>query len=149
MVRLAAALEHLPPSEKAEFGGWLLARWEAGAGNAGVWAWALGRLGARVPMHGSSHHTVPVDVVAGWVERLLAGERWRADGGLFALVQLARRSGDRVRDLEEGQREAVVAALRAGQASPAWARLVTEVAEMEKAERARALGDALPLGLVG
>lgn len=149
MLRLAGALEHLPADEKSELGGWLVARLEEGANSGGAAAWALGRLGARVPLYGSSHHVVPVDVASDWVGRLLAAERWRVEGGLFALVQLARRSGDRARDLDDRLREAVVRVLRVGEAPPGWERLVTEVAEMNPAEKARALGDALPHGLLG
>jgi hypothetical protein len=145
MVRLAASLEHLPPGEKVELGGWLAARLAEPAG--GPWAWALGRLGARVPLYGSAHRTVPPDQAAAWVGVLLAGPVRAIDGALFAAVQLARLSGDRARDLDEAVRMDVVAALRAGAAPPAWERLVTEMVAMETADEARALGDTLPVGL--
>jgi hypothetical protein len=146
MVRLAAALEHLPPAEKASLGGWLAARLaEPAAG--GPWAWALGRLGARVPLYGSAHLAVPPEQAAEWLSVLLAGPARNAEGALFAAVQLARLSGDRARDLEEAVRAQVVGALRAAGAPPAWERLVTEVVAMETADEARALGDTLPVGL--
>src|SRR5947207_3541594 len=54
MVRLAAALEHLAPAEKAELGDWIITRLrEPGSSVGGPWAWALGRLGARVPIYAS------------------------------------------------------------------------------------------------
>src|SRR4029453_737834 len=45
MVRLAAALEHLDPAEKITLGDWIAPR----VATPGPWAWALGRVGARVP----------------------------------------------------------------------------------------------------
>jgi hypothetical protein len=65
MVRLAAALEHLDPAEKIILGDWIAPR----VTSPGPWAWALGRIGARVPLYGSVHKTVdpaeaPLIVVA-------------------------------------------------------------------------------------
>lgn len=50
-------------------------------------------------------------------------------------------------DLEEGLRERALAALQAAPGSASWVRLVSEVAALETADQARALGDTLPVGL--
>ena len=55
MVRLGASLEHVAPSDKIELGDWLAARLGKADTSGAVWAWALGRLGARAPIYGSSH----------------------------------------------------------------------------------------------
>src|SRR5206468_4210951 len=59
MVRAAASLEHVSPEAKAELGGWIVERIRTAPEAGGPWAWALGRLGARAPLHGSGHKTVP------------------------------------------------------------------------------------------
>jgi hypothetical protein len=69
------------------------------------------------------------------------------DGALFAIVQLARLSGDRSRDLDDSLRERALEALRASHAPESWQRRLLEVVLMETADQARAFGDTLPAGL--
>ncbi|MFN2546970.1 MAG: Hsp70 family protein [Myxococcales bacterium] len=144
MVRLLGALERLRPPLKEEAGGWLLEKLSSGRPPPGV-AWALGRLGARVPVAGAAHTTVPPDVAAFWLTRLL--EMPPVDDVPFALMQLARLSGDRARDLDEPLRIRAAAALERAGAPPEWARSVREVAALGEKDEQRVFGEALPLGL--
>lgn len=148
MVRLAAALEHLAWQEKAEFGDWIVARLVQPAQSGGPWPWAIGRLGARAPLFGSIHQTVPPGKAADWAARLLEPSVSRLEGALFALAQLARLTGDRTRDVEESTRARVLQALDQADASPSWRRMVAEVVPLEAKDKARALGDTLPVGLI-
>jgi hypothetical protein len=148
MARLGAGLEHLPWQEKFELGEWIAARLRQPAQASGPWTWCLGRLGARIPIYGSSHQTVPPERTAQWVNTLLEPAVQRLDGALFALAQLGRLTGDRSRDLEAATREKVRHALEVADASPSWRRMVTEIVPLEAADKARALGDTLPVGLV-
>ena len=100
MTRVAASLEHLEPAEKIELGNWISERLKNPATAAGPWTWALGRLGARVPVYGSGHKTVPPDQAAAWLSSLLAAGLHCVDGSAFAAVQLCRLTGDRSRDLD-------------------------------------------------
>ncbi len=144
MVRLAGALERVPVARKTALGGVLV---ERGA-DAGAHAfWALGRLGARAPVYGSAHAVVAPATATAWVRALLALDWKTAEGAAFATVLIARRTGDRERDLTEDVRDAVLARLDAEGAPPAWARLVREVAALEDGERRIVFGDALPPGL--
>ncbi|HYO71838.1 MAG TPA: Hsp70 family protein, partial [Archangium sp.] len=147
MVRTAASLEHLEPGDKAELGGWLAARLKAENKSGGPWAWALGRLGARVPLYGSSHKVVDVEVAEAWLSLLLELDLKRIDGAPFAAAQLARLTGDRMRDINPELRAKTAQALRAAKAADTWVRMVTEVVALEAADEARALGDTLPAGL--
>ena len=148
MVRTTAALERLEPARKSLFGNWIAARLRApGQSGSGPWAWALGRVGARVPIFGSSHQTVPPEQAAEWLELLLGKDLRAVDGAAFAAVQLARRTGDRTRDLDEGLRERTLTALRAAKAPERWLQLVADVVALEAEDEARALGDTLPEGL--
>ena len=146
MVRLAASLEHLPAAEKAELAGWLVGRLSEPGKVTGPWAWALGRLGTRVPLYGSAHRVPEPALAAQWLECLLA-RGLAQEGAPFAAAQLARLSGDRARDLDEALRERVAAALAAQGVSDKWIQMVREVAVLDAADSARALGDRLPLGL--
>lgn len=147
MVRLAAALEHLDPAEKTVLGDWIVQRIRAGNARGTAWTWALGRLGARVPIYGGAQNTVTPQTAEFWAELLLAPEGAAQESSLFALAQITRLSGDRARDLREPLREAVADALRRAKTPPTWLAMVTEVAALETSDKARALGDTLPVGL--
>ena len=147
MVRTAASLEHLDPAQKVTLGNWIIARLQNPASSGGPWAWALGRLGARVPFYGSGHRTVPPEQAAQWLSLLLNLDLRTVDGAAFAAAQLARLTGDRTRDLEPDSRLSAVTALRDAHASDGWLKMVTEVVVLEAADEARALGDTLPIGL--
>lgn len=147
MARLAASLEHLDPVEKAVLGNWISLRLQQPSTASGPWTWALGRIGARVPIYGSVHKTVPVDTVTAWIVQLLERDAARLEGSLFALVQMTRLTGDRHRDIAADLRGQVLERLKAPNASPSWERVVAMIVPLEAADRARALGDTLPVGL--
>ncbi len=147
MVRCAASLEHLEPSQKAALGELLLTRLREEPTKAATAAWALGRLGARVPLYGSAHRAVAPDVAAQWLEALLAAGLGAVDGAPFAAMQLSRCTGDRARDLDAALRESTVAALARAKAPERWLQLVREPVALEPQDEARALGDSLPAGL--
>ena len=147
MVRVAASLEHLDPAEKVVLGNWITERLKSPETAAGPWAWALGRLGARLPLYGSSHKTVGPEQAARWLSLLLDAGLRRIDGTAFAATQLARLTGDRTRDLDGEIRARAVVALKSAGASETWLRMLSEVAALETADETRALGDTLPIGL--
>lgn len=146
MVRCAAALELVSAGKKAELGAWVASRLASAETTGGPWAWALGRLGARVPVHGAAHKVVSAETAAAWAELLISLDPKQHDTAGFALALVARRTGDRARDLDEATRTKVLAHLTALKA-PAWLQLVAEVVQLSAADEARALGDSLPIGL--
>jgi hypothetical protein len=146
--RLLGSLELLPLAAKIELGGLaldLLGRTrEAVLRDAAVWA--LGRIGSRVPVYGPLDTLVPTEVVEAWTGRLAelaAGD----PGAAFCLVQLARRTGDRYRDVGPAARRAVVALLSARGAPPRAVTLVTEGGRLGEEEERLVFGEALPRGL--
>ncbi|MBX5484666.1 MAG: hsp70 family protein [Myxococcaceae bacterium] len=148
MVRAVASLEHLSPSDKAEVGRWIAERVQHPQTVGGPWAWALGRLGARQPLYGSSHKTVEPELAAEWIRLLVGLGLTKIDGAPFAVAQLARRTGDRMRDVDDETRALALEALSKANAAESWRRMVEEVISMEAADEARALGDTLPAGLM-
>ncbi len=146
MVRLAASLEHLPPTRKAELGDWWLERLAGKGESAQTWQ-ALGRLGSRVPLYGSAHNVVGRETATEWLRVLLALDWKKVQPAAFAAVLLARLSGDRERDLEVELREQVVGKLHTVKATEHWVRMVREVTELDAADQQRLYGDALPVGL--
>ncbi len=145
MVRLAASLERIAPAAKAEAGEWMFARIEE-EGPSPHLLWALGRLGARVPFHASAHLAVPAAIAEDWIARLLAGPGPRA-ALVFPLSQLARRSGDRARDVGEAARARAADALVVAGATGDVLRSVREVAAPSADAEQRIFGESLPAGL--
>ncbi len=145
MIRLLGALERLPVERKIEGGGWLLEKL-SGRPAPGV-AWALGRLGARVPVAGAAHRAVPPEVAASWLDALLALDFRFTDDAPFAVAQLARRSGDRARDLDEPWRLRAAETLDRSGAPAEWSRGILEVEALREKDEQRVFGEALPLGL--
>jgi hypothetical protein len=149
MVRLAASLERVPAAHKAEVGDWLLEQYLQGRPpRRGVWTlWAIGRLGARVPFHGSAHGVVPSGTALRWLTALLALDWRRSEGAAAAAANLARRSGDLVTDMPPEVRERVIHALQAVHASAGLVECVRDVATLDEAGQSSVFGESLPPGL--
>jgi hypothetical protein len=64
-----------------------------------------------------------------------------------AAVELARRTGDRARDVSDRVRAEVERRLTKVGAAEPWLRAVREVVEVEEADRAAFFGEGLPVGL--
>jgi hypothetical protein len=147
MVRLLGALERLAPARKIEAAGWLLAKLLPGKRPPPGVVWALGRLGARVPVAGAAHHTVPPETATEWLAHLMALDFRMVEEAPFAVAQLARLSGDRARDLEEPLRLQAAARLQQAGAPPEWAAAIREVHALGEKDEQRVFGEALPTGL--
>ena len=146
MVRLAGALERVDAERKAKIGGWLVKRLDQHDENLQTW-WAVGRLGARVPFYGSAHQVVPRHVASQWLQLALTFD-WRdAPEAGFAATLLARRSGDRERDLDQATREQVADRLALAGQPESWTTMVLEVGHLEAEDERRIFGDSLPPGL--
>ncbi|SDA39366.1 MULTISPECIES: Hsp70 family protein [unclassified Janthinobacterium] len=151
MLRLGASLERIPGAYKAEVGAWLLKRLDK-ASKKGEPAdtntlWALARVGARQPFHGSAHEVVDSATVADWLAVLLALDWKKVEPAAFAATHLARMTGDRSRDIGDELRATILARLKAVGAPPLWQAMVSEVTQLDEAAAKRMLGEALPPGL--
>lgn len=146
--RLLGSLELLPLAEKTELGNIaadLISRKKM-AGARPILAWAIGRLGTREPLYGPLNAVVAPEMAAKWLERLL--ELVERDGVVaLGVMQLARRTGDRYRDLtEEGLRRALDF-LEADVKYGHFAMLVREGGKLDEEEQGIVFGEALPKGL--
>nr|WP_315428533.1 Hsp70 family protein [uncultured Albidiferax sp.] len=146
MLRMAASFERLAVAHKVQLGQWLVQRLQKPGENPQSW-WALGRIGARQPLYASLHHVVPPDVAAQWLEAVLAQDWSQVEPAAFAATQIARATGDRVRDVPDALRQQVLDRLTAARAAPAWIAMVREVTALDAADARRAFGESLPVGL--
>ncbi len=146
MVRLAAVLERLPVEKKIQLGAWLLKRLQKASEPSQTW-WAVGRIGARIPFHGSSHAVVPADIASQWLAQLLTEDWKKTPHAGFAATLIARMSGDRARDIADVLRAQVVEKLKASKAPVSWSNMVEQVKELDEKEEKQIFGEALPPGL--
>jgi molecular chaperone DnaK (HSP70) len=146
--RLLGSLELLSIQGKTEFGGMLvdLAPREKVAAVYNAAVWALGRTGARVPLYGPLNAVVPANVAEEWATRLMA-LRHEADAAPLALMQLARKTGDRYRDVSDKLRSSVLGWFKGRQIPPHFVQLVADGGDLEEAEQGLIFGESLPQGL--
>jgi hypothetical protein len=134
MWRTASSMELIPAGNRTQLGDALIKQTKED-----YVLWCLSRLGARQLFYGPANQVLPASVASRWIEILLTVPK-AAD----ALVSLARRTGDPVRDVSA----ATFAAVRAGLTGP---QLIAQLeGETERDERAlgRIFGEGLPSGLV-
>ena len=148
MWRLLGALELLPASGKRQLGDMLveLISKKSLKPARHAMVWALGRIGTRVPMYGPLNTLLPTDVVVGWI-RQLQQTRAPGDVDVFAVMQMARRTGDRYRDLDDKTRRDVLDWMQAVDAPDHFLQLVRDGGSLDREEQGRVFGDALPKGL--
>ncbi len=147
MWRMLGAFEWLNAAVKVELAeflfGFLAAARPASWRRAAVWT--LGRLGARVPMYGPLNTLVPAETVERWIERLLASNA--EEEGFFAVMQMARRVGDRYRDVSGETREQVLDWMTRAGGPAHYVELVHDAGALRDEEQDSAFGETLPHGL--
>lgn len=146
LLRLVGSLELLPKQEKNSLGGWLIdlatvKKWSSA--QAAVF-WALGRIGCRVPVYGPLNAVVDIETVSQWLERMLRLNH-ESPAWQLAMMQCARKTGDRYRDIDADLCRSIVARLASAPAH--YRTLVEQVGSLENEESNEILGESLPLGI--
>jgi DNA-K related protein/Hsp70 protein len=143
--RLLASLERLEPAARVKAGDELIRRVRRDAGNTSL-LWAMGRLGARTPLYGPLSSVVPPNDAARWLDALLSIKLVTPELA-SAVVQIASRVGDPLRDLDEEPLARARARLgEAGIGSDAL-RALDEVVPASTFDASRVFGEPLPDGL--
>jgi hypothetical protein len=149
MWRLLGSLELLDPPRKIELGSMLIdllpkRKLEKVRG---PMMWALGRLGQRVPVYGPLNTVVPLETVENWLSELLRHASRQPVEGTLAVMQLARRTDDRYRDLREPFRREALAWLNEHDAPEHLLQLVQDGGQLDVDEQRQVFGESLPKGL--
>ncbi len=110
--------------------------------------WALGRIGARVPLYGPANKVVPPREVLSWITALKEVDFTDRRPVINAVVSMARVCGDRARDLPAAAREDIRLWLELLGAEPGKILPVVEFQEVDSSEKDAAFGENLPEGLV-
>ena len=147
--RLLGSLELLDVARKLELGNIIVSLLPKRklAGLQGPMIWALGRLGQRVPIYGPLNTVVPPAKAARWLQELLAGAVEETAIASLAVMQLARRTSDRYRDLGDAQRDEAAHWLTDQQAPDHLLQLVREGGQLDLEEQRQIFGESLPIGL--
>ena len=143
--RLLASLEHLSGATRAALGNKLLRKLKKEPAD-GSWLWSLGRFGARIPLYGSLTCVVPAEAAAEWITALLELPELTHETA-SAILQLARLTGDRTRDVSTEVRELAIAGL--GEADLAVETIVQPIKALVSPNRddvTRTFGEPLPKG---
>ncbi|MEJ2640560.1 MAG: hsp70 family protein [Desulfosarcinaceae bacterium] len=146
-----ANMEQLNANEKARWGRALLAELNPKKSKPQHF-WALSRLGARELLYGPVDRVVAAPEVSRWIDRLLETE-WRDRKPVVqALAQMARRTGDRTRDLEPGLLDRILQWMaddpkpKKGMAEQRT--YLQSVVPMAGQEESQIFGEELPTGIV-
>jgi len=149
MWRAAASLERVDVKHKQALGEALLK--QVAASPAPTYAfWSLTRIGARALLYGPMNAVIHPQIIQTWIEQLLKfqpGNDSERLGHAFCLAQLARRTGQRVLDVDESYAERVLTLLRGQSVPEEWVKMVAEVIDIASEDRSRMFGESLPIGL--
>ena len=146
--RLLGSLELLGESKKIELGNIIVDLKDkaklVNARNAMIWA--LGRLGQRTPLYGPLNSVVDTIQTSRWISAIIV-DRQSSPIHHLAVVQMARRTNDRYRDIDDSVRANVIEWLDKQGAAKHLIGLVTEAGTFDAEEQGRVFGEALPHGL--
>lgn len=147
--RLLGSLELLDVARKNELGDILVSLIPKRklAALQGPMIWALGRVGERVPVYGPLNTVVPPERAARWLKELLDCAVEDAANAGLTIMQLARRTADRYRDLNDAIRAAAIQWLTEQQAPSHLLQLVREGGQLDLDEQRQVFGESLPKGL--
>jgi hypothetical protein len=143
-----ANFEWLPSAVKVELGRLLLEKFHKTPPKTQE-LWALSRFGSRTTIYGPVDRLIPNTEAAAWLQTLLALPLEPTDAVARALIQLARVTGDRGRDVPAELREQVLAWLaQAPHAQRLQEVLLNPESHHQREEQEWVFGEALPAGLV-
>ncbi|MGE3854364.1 MAG: hypothetical protein AB7K09_21720, partial [Planctomycetota bacterium] len=148
-LRLVSSLERVPKPRKIAVGEMLLRRLDAGVGGE-VEYWCLARLASREPLHATADVVIPPEASSAWVRHVLQHHPPPSPGSsaVFFLVQAARLTGDRARDVDDSLRGLIQDLLIRLRVHPEAVRPLEEVRRLETTDMQSMAGEALPHGLV-
>ena len=141
-----ANMERLTVKDKIEFGRQLLSELRPKKCRPPL-LWALSRIGARELLYGPVDRVIPPKEIEAWVTSIL-GKEWKNPRPVgAALAQMARKTGDRMRDLDPLIMDQVIHWLRKMDLKDETY-FLTSVKPMATQEESTIFGESLPSGIV-
>jgi len=110
--------------------------------------WALSRIGARELLYGPADRVIAADEAFTWCRKIM-GIQWKTPKHVLpAVARMARKTGDRIRDLTPEQLEAVYQWMAGYPGASSYQKMVLDVTPMASEEENSSFGETLPTGLV-
>ena len=142
-----ANMELLHVKDKIKWGRQLMA--EVSAQNAKPQHfWSLSRIGARMLLYGPADRVVGPDEVSEWIEMMLKIKPVDSKPLGIAMAQMARKTGDRTRDVDEQLIRKILLWMDQDKFFNPHKRYLEDIVPMEKQEESTIFGESLPAGLV-
>ncbi|MBT8341328.1 MAG: molecular chaperone DnaK, partial [Desulfatitalea sp.] len=142
-----ANLERLYVKDKIQWGRLLLAQLQPRQARP-QHLWSVARLGARELLYGSVDRVIPSGEAARWIDDLLA-QPWPQPKLVGpALAQLARKTGDRTRDVDDAVAARILDWMAPHDDLAHHRRYLTQVVPMAHQEEQTLFGESLPLGIM-
>jgi molecular chaperone DnaK (HSP70) len=110
--------------------------------------WALARLAARDLLYGTADRTIPPSEAYRWIEQLMAYNGANLQPVGRTISQLARKTGDRARDLDDAMRTRVLDWMDEHQLADDLQRPVREIVPLAAQDQDAMFGEALPQGII-
>ncbi len=109
--------------------------------------WALSRLCARELLYGPADRVITKSMVSEWIEWIMQ-QNWRNVKPVHAaLAQMARKTGDRKRDIEASFQEKIIQWMKAQDAESSQIKFLSERIAVSQSEEKTIFGESLPLGI--
>jgi molecular chaperone DnaK (HSP70) len=110
--------------------------------------WSLSRMGARELLYGPADRVIPPEEAFSWIETLMSQEWGDPKPAAAAVVQMARKTGDRVRDPDAFMIDQIVEWLSRYDLAEPYEKILKEVVPVEKQEQSTIFGESLPSGIM-
>jgi molecular chaperone DnaK (HSP70) len=141
-----ANMERLTVKDKIEFGRQLLSELHPKKSRP-MLLWALSRIGARELLYGPVDRVIPPKEISLWITKILENEWSNPRPVGTALVQMARKTGDRMRDIDPEVLNRVITWLQKMNMAEE-ADFLTSVKPMATMEESKIFGESLPTGII-
>ncbi|MDL1967324.1 MAG: hsp70 family protein [Deltaproteobacteria bacterium] len=142
-----ANMERLLVKDKIQWGRMLLSEIKPKKCNP-QYLWSLSRIGARELFYGPVDRVMPPEEISSWIEEILS-KTWRNPKPVgMAIAQLARKTGDRMRDLDSSIIDIIIDWMNQDDFLSPYIKYLEDVVPIAKSEEDAIFGEILPSGLV-
>lgn len=140
-----ANMERLLVKDKVKLGRQLLS--ELSKKSPHQYFWALSRIGARDLLYGSVDRVIAPSEVAAWIETLISTSWQDYSPVVSAIVQMARKTGDRMRDIDQDCLDKITDFMRLNKIPESKIKALYKISRMTEKEEKAVFGESLPTGL--
>ena len=110
--------------------------------------WSLSRLAARDLLYGTADRTIPPAEAFRWIEQLMGYDGSNPNQLGRSISQMARKTGDRARDLDEEMQTRVLDWMENRNVAAEMIRRVKEIMPLASQDQDAIFGESLPQGII-